>query len=102
MSAVCVRAEMIKSSGEGGEERGRAAYELAEAFCQQARVRVDELFDRLWTNSDDVDRKLAERVLSGRYEWLEEGVIDPSTDGRWIADATPGPSKRESVRRYIR
>ena len=41
-------------------------------------------------------------VLSGTYAWLEEGVVDPSGDGPWIADATPGESRRENIHRPIR
>jgi hypothetical protein len=100
MSAACVRAEMIRADATDPEE-GRAAYELADAFCQQSRRRVEELFDRLWRNSDGVDRKLAKRVLDGRYTWLEEGIVDPSIEGPWIADATPGPAQRENVHRKL-
>ncbi|WP_328874148.1 acyl-CoA dehydrogenase family protein [Streptomyces sp. NBC_00287] len=98
MSAVCVRAEHLRSRGENGRE----AYQLAEAFCRQSRIRIEELFGRLWTNTDDVDRKVAKGVMSGTYEWLEHGIVDPSGDGPWIADATPGPSERENVHRPIR
>jgi alkylation response protein AidB-like acyl-CoA dehydrogenase len=98
MSAACVRAELLRSRG----DHGREAYQLADAFCRQARIRVEELFDRLWNNTDDVDRKVVKGVLSGTYEWLEEGVLDPSGDGPWIADATPGPATRENVHRPIR
>jgi alkylation response protein AidB-like acyl-CoA dehydrogenase len=98
MSACVVRAEMIRKAD---AEEGRAAYELAEAFCQQSRRRTEELFDRLWSNTDDTDRKLAKRVLDGRYTWLEDGVLDPSIPGAWIADATPGPAKRPNVRRQV-
>lgn len=98
MSAACVRAELLRSRGENGRE----AYQLADAFCRQSRIRVEELFGRLWSNTDDVDRKVVKGVLSGTYEWLEQGVIDPSDDGPWIADASPGPSQRENVHRPIR
>ncbi|AZM59762.1 MULTISPECIES: acyl-CoA dehydrogenase family protein [unclassified Streptomyces] len=98
MSAACVRAELLRGRGENGRE----AYQLADAFCRQARIRVEELFGRLWTNTDDLDRKVVKGVLSGTYEWLEQGVIDPSDDGPWIADATPGPTRRENVHRPIR
>ncbi|MFF0463544.1 acyl-CoA dehydrogenase family protein [Streptomyces mexicanus] len=98
MSAACVRAELLRTRG----EHGREAYQLADAFCRQARIRVAELFDRLWTNTDDLDRKVVKGVLGGAYEWLEQGVIDPSDDGPWIADAHPGPSERENVHRPIR
>jgi alkylation response protein AidB-like acyl-CoA dehydrogenase len=98
MSAACVRADMLRASG----EHGREAYQLADAFCHQARIRVEELFDRLWSNTDDLDRKVVKGVLSGTYAWLEEGVIDASGDGPWIADATPGPTVKENVHRPIR
>ncbi|WP_327304281.1 acyl-CoA dehydrogenase family protein [Streptomyces sp. NBC_01298] len=98
MSAACVRAEHLRASG----EHGREAYQLADAFCRQSRLRVEELFGRLWDNTDDLDRKVVAGVLSGNYTWLEEGVLDPSGDGPWIADATPGPSTRENVHRPLR
>ncbi|MDN3294186.1 acyl-CoA dehydrogenase family protein [Streptomyces ficellus] len=98
MSAACVRAELLRTT----EAHGREAYQLADAFCRQSRIRVEELFGRLWTNTDDLDRKVVKGVLSGTYTWLEEGIIDPSGDGPWIADATPGPSTRENVHRPIR
>ncbi|MBD0424114.1 acyl-CoA dehydrogenase family protein [Streptomyces sp. TRM S81-3] len=98
MSAACVRAEHLRARG----DHGREAYQLADAFCRQARIRVEELLGRLWTNTDDLDRKVVKGVLAGTYEWLEQGVVDPSGDGPWIADATPGPSRRENVHRPIR
>ncbi|MGW3136292.1 acyl-CoA dehydrogenase family protein [Streptomyces sp. NPDC001139] len=98
MSAACVRAELLRSQG----DHGREAYQLADAFCRQARIRVAELFDRLWTNTDDVDRTVVKGVMSGTYAWLEEGVVDPSGDGPWIAETAPGPSKKDNVHRPIR
>lgn len=98
MSAACVRAEMLRAQGHEGKE----AYELADAFCRQARVRTEELFGRLWSNTDAVDRQVVKGVLSGHYTWLENGVIDPSREGPWIADAAEGPSAKDNVRRPIR
>ncbi|MFD8610951.1 acyl-CoA dehydrogenase family protein [Streptomyces sp. NPDC059631] len=98
MSAACVRAELLRTRG----EHGREAYQLADAFCRQSRVRVGELFDRLWTNTDDIDRTVVRGVLGGVYEWLEQGIVDPSDDGPWIAEPEPGPSTRENVHRPIR
>ncbi|UNZ21641.1 acyl-CoA dehydrogenase family protein [Streptomyces sp. 891-h] len=97
MSAACVRAE--KHSRDGGD--GQAARQLADTFCRQSRLRVEELFGRLWSNTDDLDRKVVREVLDGSYTWLEEGVIDASTEGPWIADAAPGPSRKENVHRRI-
>ncbi|GAA0477937.1 acyl-CoA dehydrogenase family protein [Streptomyces sp. NPDC046215] len=98
MSASCVRAERLRTEG----AHGREAYELADVFCRQSRIRVEELFARLWTNTDDLDRKLVSGVMSGAYEWLEAGIVDPSGDGPWIADATPGPATTDNVHRPIR
>src|SRR6478735_4480051 len=98
MSAACVRAEHLRGTG----EHGREAYQLADAFCRQARIRVEALFTRLWSNTDDLDRRVVDGVLAGTYTWLEEGVVDPSGEGPWIADATPGPSARENQHRPVR
>jgi alkylation response protein AidB-like acyl-CoA dehydrogenase len=97
MSAACVRAEHLRRRGENGTE----AYRLADAFCRQSRIRVEELFDRLWTNTDDTDRRVAAGVLEGAYEWLERGIVDLSGDGPWIADATPGPTTAGNVHRHV-
>ncbi|MFD0373553.1 acyl-CoA dehydrogenase family protein [Streptomyces sp. NPDC127114] len=97
MAAVCVRAELLRTTG----AHGREAHQLADAFCRQARLRIAELFGRLWSNTDDLDRKVVDGVLAGSYTWLEEGILDPSDDGPWIADTTPGPSTRENVHRKI-
>ncbi|MER0482984.1 acyl-CoA dehydrogenase family protein [Streptomyces sp. Edi2] len=98
MSAACVRAEYLTETA----DHGREAQQLADVFCRQARIRVEELFGRLWTNTDELDRKVVDGVLDGSYTWLEEGMIDPSGDGPWIADATPGPSRTDNVRRPVR
>ncbi|MGH3386404.1 MAG: acyl-CoA dehydrogenase family protein [Nocardioidaceae bacterium] len=100
MAAACSRAEMLRSDD---LEQGAAAYELAEVFCAQSRLRVDALFGRLWDNTDDADQRLAGRVLSGELSWLEAGVVDPSEDtGPWIAEWTPGASQTENVARRYR
>jgi alkylation response protein AidB-like acyl-CoA dehydrogenase len=114
MSATCVRAQMDAAAAStaaaaapgsattpGGAPAmdGAAAYELADAFCAQARVRIGELFGRLWENTDELDVRVAKRVLEGRYGWLEAGIVDPSTDGPLISAAEPGPSTRANVHR---
>ena len=100
MAACCSRAEMLLRTS---PEKGASAYELAEAFCEQARVRVDEYFDQLWRNTDDTDHLLAGKVLTGDYEWLEAGVLDQSEGtGPWIADASPGASVKENLHRKYR
>src|SRR5215208_2506559 len=92
MTAACVRAQRDRTD--------EAAVELADAFCRQARVRADQLFDTLWRNADDSDRTLAHKVLDGRYTWLEAGILDPSIEGPWIAQ--DGGASKSDVHRVIR
>src|SRR5262252_7378826 len=98
ISAVCSRAQYDAING---TDRGPVAFELAKVFCAQARQRAEELFAQLWHNTDATDSALARHVLAGRYTWLEEGIIDPSIPGPWIADADPGPSNAANVHRHI-
>jgi alkylation response protein AidB-like acyl-CoA dehydrogenase len=98
MSAACVRAELIRSDE---PDHAESAMQLADTFCQQARLRVDALFDRLWSNSDESDQALAKGVLAGEFTWLEDGVLDPSLPGPWIGDATHGPASRENQHHSI-
>ncbi|MGW1680648.1 acyl-CoA dehydrogenase family protein [Saccharopolyspora sp. NPDC002376] len=93
MSAACVYA---RSSGQDD-----SAVELADSFCRHARCRVERLFRNLWHNTDTHDRALARAVLEDRYSWLEDGIFDPSIEGPWIAEATPGPSRHENHRRRV-
>lgn len=103
MSAAVVRAQMLREQHRsGGGTQGRAAYELADLFCRQSRLRVEELFGRLWHNTDGADGAAVLGVLAGRYSWLETGIIDPPDAAPWIADAAPGPSKAENVHRPVR
>jgi alkylation response protein AidB-like acyl-CoA dehydrogenase len=100
MSAVCVRAQAQRAAGAA---EGEQAYELADAFCQQATLRVEALFHALWANTDGTDVRLANDVLEGRYTWLEQGIIDQSEGtGPWIAHWEPGPSTEPNLaRRFL-
>ena len=93
MTAACVRAQRDRAD--------HTAVELADAFCRQARVRAEQRFDQLWHNCDDSDLTLARGVLDDRYTWLEEGILDPSIEGPWIAQEGGGAGKSD-VHRSIR
>ena len=92
MTAACVRAQRDRAD--------HTAVELADAFCRQARVRAEQRFDQLWHNCDDSDLTLARGVLNDRYTWLEEGILDPSIEGPWIAQDGGGTGKSD-VHRFI-
>ena len=98
MSAVIVRA---RADVDAHPERGRTPLELADVFCRQARLRVDTLFEALWSNTDDLDGRLARRLMDDSYTWLEEGVMDPSLPGPLIAPAEPGPSEKANRHRRM-
>ena len=93
ITAACVRAQRDRAD--------HTAVELADAFCRQARVRAEQRFDQLWHNCDDSDLTLARGVLNDRYTWLEEGILDPSIEGPWIAQEGGGAGKSD-VHRSIR
>jgi hypothetical protein len=88
MSAVCACAEALQSRDEA---QGASAYLLAEAFCEQSRMRVARLFRMLGRDTDTLDRAVAGAVLDGAATWLERGVLErgvlePSEGtGPWIS-----------------
>lgn len=90
MAATCSHARYLAAQGRAD------AGELADAFCRQSRLRVEQLFTDLWRNTDTADSRLARNVLDGRYEWLEEGILDQSEGtGPWIAESAPGQGTPE-------
>ncbi|WP_431873073.1 acyl-CoA dehydrogenase family protein [Nocardiopsis eucommiae] len=95
-SAVVVRA---RADADAHPERGTTPLEVADVFCRQSRLRVESLFEGLWSNTDELDGRLARRLMADSYTWLEEGVLDPSLPGPWIAPADPGPSVLDDLHR---
>lgn len=92
MTAACVYAG-VRS------DIGASAVELADAFCTAARIRIDTLLRRLDDHGpDDVDRAIARGALRGDHQWLDDGIVDPSTPGPWIAAVpSPGPGARRHI-----
>jgi hypothetical protein len=78
ISSTVVYADTV---GREQPERKEEAIELAQLFCAMARRRADTLFRELWANDDDSRYSAAQKVLEGRYSWLEDGVLDPAGDG---------------------
>ena len=75
ISAAVVYASTIRAER---PDRAAEAEELADLFCKQARRRVGDLFRALWSNEDVANHALAQRVLDGRYAFVEEGIADPA------------------------
>jgi alkylation response protein AidB-like acyl-CoA dehydrogenase len=75
MTAVCVRAQRDMKRNRAD----RTPEELADAFCRQARLRVEDLFERIRDNADVRTAQVAHGLLDGRYRWLEEGIVPAPT-----------------------
>ena len=75
MAAVCSRARRDRRAGTGGN-----VVELADHFCRMSRLKVENLFEGIRSNADKSGDRVARGLLDGRYEWLEDGIMDaPST-----------------------
>ncbi|MEA2480300.1 MAG: hypothetical protein QOJ07_2222, partial [Thermoleophilaceae bacterium] len=77
IASAVVYANTLKNDN---PSHGEQAFELADVFAKQARRRADQLFSEVFANDDDANYKTAQNVLSGRYTWLEEGIVDPGED----------------------
>ncbi|MEO8194318.1 MAG: acyl-CoA dehydrogenase family protein [Gemmatimonadales bacterium] len=74
MSASCVRAHMLAAKGQ------KEAIALADTFCREARLRIDEHFRNLYGPNDDNLYKLAMSVLKGEHAWLEHGIAAENSE----------------------
>ena len=59
-------------------EREAETGELAEVFCNLARLRTERRFHERWIKADKPNHHLALDVLEGRHTWLEAGIMDAS------------------------
>ena len=71
MSATISYAAMLAKKGE------KNALELADLFCREARVRVDQAFRTLFDNHDDLQYRVVQKMMKGDYEWLEGSLVQP-------------------------
>jgi hypothetical protein len=71
MTAACSRAQAMLWL----QPSEQSPLELADLFCGMARRRVRLAIRRLGANDDRQAYRVAQDVLSGRFEWLEEGIL---------------------------
>jgi alkylation response protein AidB-like acyl-CoA dehydrogenase len=75
ITAACARAQaMAKRNGGSGAE-GESAVGLADVFSRHARRRVEDRFAAVFDNDDVATYGLAQEVLRGEHDWLEEGIV---------------------------
>ena len=96
ITATCVRANDLIQRG--GPESATVA-DLADAFCDQARLRIAAMFTALWRNTDRADSRLARRVVDGDFTWQEVGLIDETDDLPWIASTAPAADRPPNLHR---
>jgi hypothetical protein len=93
MTAVCVRAQMLAKQG------NTEAIELADLFCREARQRVKANFDRFYGKNDTALYKVAQHVLAGDHEWLEQGIVGIMDVGGVRPADGQRPAARQTSRR---
>jgi alkylation response protein AidB-like acyl-CoA dehydrogenase len=71
MAATISYATMLAKKGE------KNALELADLFCREARVRIDQTFRTLFDNHDDLQYKVVQKMMKGEYQWLEGSLVQP-------------------------
>src|SRR5437870_5660674 len=80
MAATCSRAQLLVARD---PVTGGHAVRMADLFCRQARGRVRAKFKGLWRNEDVPTYRVAQEVLAGQHQWLEEGMVQVNwADGR--------------------
>ena len=71
ITASCLRAQaLLKANRNSSEVR-----DLADYFCNTARLRIAHLFRELHHNTDGKGYRLAQKVLCGEQDWLNEGIL---------------------------
>ena len=72
MSAAISYAAMLSKKKESAN-----AMELADVFCREARMRIDQNFRTLFDNHDEESYKLVSKLLKGEFDWLKGQVVEP-------------------------
>jgi len=88
ITAAIARAERMRRAG---DPNAQSAHELAYAFGQGGRRRIQRWFSELWSNDDAANYALAQAVLDGRHQWMEETTptIEPAAAPA-ASDRKPG------------
>ena len=71
ISAACSRAMMLARQ----DPSNRGPVEMADVFSRLSRRNVNTLFRQVFRNDDVATYKLAQAVLKGEHEWLEDGIV---------------------------
>jgi alkylation response protein AidB-like acyl-CoA dehydrogenase len=72
MAATCSRADQLAKRG---TDDGKEALQLADFFCETARLRIEAKFDGLSNNADSKGYKLAQKVVQKTPPYLRDGIV---------------------------
>ncbi|TMQ71224.1 MAG: acyl-CoA dehydrogenase [Candidatus Eisenbacteria bacterium] len=90
MAAICSRAHR--------DVRAHLAdttpLELADVFCRLSRGKIETLFEGIRSNADPEAYRVARGLLDGRYDWLEDGIIDAPSSPEAAEDRASGAAGR--------
>ncbi len=90
MTATCVRSKQMT----GADPSDTSPTTLADLFCRHSRRRVEERFRTLFFNDDTATYKVAQEAMEGRFEWLEQGIVE--LDWQIPGAEPPAPAEVES------
>ena len=54
---------------------GLEVFEVADMFCREACLRIDENFRRIWKNEDHQAGLIAAKIMDGHYRFLHENIV---------------------------
>ena len=66
ITATCSRAQSLDTT---------EASELADYFCRTSRLKIEALFRDVYHNRDADGYRVAQQVLVGEFDWLQEGIL---------------------------
>ncbi|HEX7150143.1 MAG TPA: acyl-CoA dehydrogenase family protein [Thermoanaerobaculia bacterium] len=81
MSAAISYATMLAKQG------NENALELADLFCSEARVRIDQNFRTLFDNHDELAYKVVQKMMKGEFEWLEGQLVEGIATAEQVEEA---------------
>jgi hypothetical protein len=83
MAASCSRARAMAAKGDA------SAIEVADLFCNEARLRIADHFRMLFGPNDAALYKVSQRVMAGDLTWLEDGIVRAESPASMAAEAKP-------------
>ncbi len=72
MTMSCSRAQGLET---------KESRDLADYFCRKARSKIEDLFHHVYQNEDADGYHLAQRVMAGEFDWIEEGMLHEKITG---------------------